>query len=51
MKKTFNFEYIGTIAVEANNEKEAQKKFDSLPNELLGKYVHSAEILSDEYNE
>jgi hypothetical protein len=47
-QKTYKFEYIGLIEIKANNEDLAYKKFDKLPNETLGKYVHSVEVLQDD---
>jgi len=48
MTKTYKIEYIGMIEVEANNEIEALDKFDIIPNEDLGKFVHHSEVLDDE---
>jgi len=44
----YEFEYIGKVTIQADNEEEAYNKFNELPNEQLGKYIHSVEILDND---
>jgi len=44
----YEFEYVGSVTIQADNEEEAYNKFNELPNEQLGKYVHSVEMLNSD---